>query len=279
MGLLWRRFLFKSKKMKIKYYHTFENIKNEMKIELDKIWDDHLSPDPTYETSLVNIDVLNNPTICNAYSYQIIDDRIYYSIITTTKFKKQVFEFYESIINNYIFDFKIIDDHTYSVLNYEYFIDKKGIFIIYEQLLKFKDIEPIQICPLDLANDYFIQSIKYFNNDILEYYNKNKREILKFQTFGQGNCQLSRILKTKNSYAFDYFSVYERVSYTNYLHDIAQLLLDIHIQQPFDTFENYKIISNMLKNNPAYILFFILIQKECIGKYRTTFLKLFKEYL
>lgn len=262
--------------MKVIKYRTGEEIPD-LHTEVEKVWWDHLSDDPGYEVTLYNVDVFKNPNLRNAYAYEVMDGRVYFSIITEAQFKKNLHEFYEeNILHKKVYDFTLIDKYTYHVNAYPYYFQQGNNFveaakIALEQVNKFKDYPPTN--PVDINElDHLVKKCcDYFNaDDLYKFYKDNESTIYNYQSFAQGNCQIKRLLSDGNDLFFDYFSIYEIPEFRSYLIDVANMLVSLIVED--DSIQTKMYVIKTLKEYPQNIvLFWILLQEECQGEVRKFF--------
>jgi hypothetical protein len=262
--------------MKVIKYKTGEEIPNLHK-EVEKVWWDHLAEDPNYQVTLYNTDVFKNPNLRNAYAYEVMDGKVYFSIITEAQFKKDLHEFYEqNILHKNVYDFTLIDKYTYHVNSYPYYFQKNDNFIdavnvALEQVDRFKEYPATNPVNIDELENLVKRCCDYFNADYLyEYFKTNQNEIYSYQSFAQGNCQVKRLLTDGENLFFDYFSIYEIAEFRSYLIDVANMLVSLLVED--NSIQAKIFVVNTLKKYPKdIVLFWILLQEECQGETRKFF--------
>jgi len=256
--------------MKVIEYRTGDNL--DFTEELDKIWWDHLADDPSYQVSMVNTDVLDDPTIRNAYSFQVKGDRIYYSIITSAPFKRNIHEYYERVVlRQNVYDFHIIDEHTYSVRYYPYaaghLVLPDMIDLIRYQIQLFRMLPATHQVKIDVLDEWVYKALDHIEANrtypflLRWWYNRYKHRIWIEQSFAQGNCQIGRIQQSEGIVFFDYFGVYERPAYLSWMLDLATFLVSVS-ENP----DGIPFVVRTLNEYPHEkdaIIFLALLQEEC----------------
>jgi len=256
--------------LKIIKYTTNEDI--DFSEELEKVWWDFLGDG--YEVSMVNTDVLDDPISRNAYSYQIKDGKVYYSIISDTQLKYDLHCAYEDIINKKVYLFDIIDKYTYSVKHYETATPSFEVADeILSQISQFTKLKPFKEVGIDVLDDWIYRLLTYIDiNKIYEadvrdklhaFYTNNRKRILKLQSFGQGNCSFDRVLTDGEICFFDYFSIYEKEAYSSGLLDKAQFLVDVMTLKE-SKLSIFKYLNSQLDDDKDVVLFFALLQEEAM---------------
>lgn len=233
--------------------------------------------------------------ISNAYSYCLCADSEYilYSVITSSKYRKKVFNFFEkNILNveeNSFYKVNLIDDYTFEISNIPYLGNLENsvseqLDTLISILLRFKDFSRIDLGDQEVYNtdldEHLFKIFKYiaankiypedFLTVIKNFYEKNKDSIIKLQSFSQNNCSTQRLVSKNSIIAFDYFSLYNvKKHYTSFVVDLAQIIVSILQNNPsISLFKKMTMVSHIINLVPReyriYVFFFSLLDRSSI---------------